>query len=191
MKTQKYHLPKITVASLLCFPYIENTKVTPVSPTENVENTKPILLGNWSEGLVLCFPCIEYCQFLFLCRNWLFLAIKHRNIWIFPPKLLFHNFIWKIGPKSYNTWYILESKIQEYYWILAQKYKLHHMWDFVKIQFLVQKLQILENLEKVLKWIWIFAPKLVKNCHFIVLFGVILGQNCDCVALKVPIFDTF
>ena len=43
----------------MCFPYIENTKVPPVSPTENVENTKPILLGDWSEGLVLCFPCNE------------------------------------------------------------------------------------------------------------------------------------
>ena len=26
---------------------------------------------------------------------------------------------------------------------------------------------------------WIFAPKLVKNCHFMIAFWVILGQNHD------------
>ena len=46
------HFELVLLDELLCFPYIENTKVTPVSPTENVENTKPILLGDWSEGTV-------------------------------------------------------------------------------------------------------------------------------------------
>ena len=38
--------------------------------------------------------------------------------------------------ESSNIWYILESKVQEYFWILAQKFKLDDLQDFVKIQFL-------------------------------------------------------
>ena len=38
--------------------------------------------------------------------------------------------------KSSNIWYILESKIQEYYSILAQKFKLDDLRNFVKIPFL-------------------------------------------------------
>ena len=38
-------------------------------------------------------------------------------------------------PKSSDIWYNLESKIQEYHWILALKFKLDDLPDFVKIQF--------------------------------------------------------
>ena len=41
-------------------------------------------------------------------------------------------------PKSLHIWYILESKIQEYYRILAQKFKLDDLPDFVKIRLLSQ-----------------------------------------------------
>ena len=71
-------------------------------------------------------------QFLFLSQNWLILTVKKRNIWIFAPKLVQNcHFMVLLGailgqngdfwPKNSNIWYILESKIQEYYWILAQK----------------------------------------------------------------------
>ena len=84
-------------------------------------------------------------------QNQLFLAVKNRNIWIFAPKLFKNcNFmvqVWAIlGQnrddlvlKSSNIWYILESKIQEYYWILAQKFKLDDLREFVKIQFFRQQ----------------------------------------------------
>ena len=56
-------------------------------------------------------------------------------------------FIWAIlgqnrddfWPKSYNIWYILEAKIQEYFWILAQKFKLDDLPDFVKNSIFEQK----------------------------------------------------
>ena len=62
----------------------------------------------------------------------------------------------------------------------------------VKGPFLVQKLQILEKLEKwsifilCQNWIflavknrniWIFAPKLVNNCHFMIFISAILSQK--------------
>ena len=60
---------------------------------------------------------------------------KNQTIWIFAPKLvknchyviLFKAIFGRIHdfwPKSSNIWYILESKIEEYYWILAQKFKI-------------------------------------------------------------------
>ena len=36
-------------------------------------------------------------------------------------------------PKNCNICYILESKIQEYYLVLAPKFKLEDLLDFVKI----------------------------------------------------------
>ena len=68
-------------------------------------------------------------KFLFLCQNWLFLEVKKSPKLV--KKLSFHHgFIWAIldqnrdfWPKNSNIWYILGSKIQEYYWILAQKFK--------------------------------------------------------------------
>ncbi len=92
---------------------------------------------------------LKNCQFLFLFQNWRFLAVKNSEIWIFAPKLVknlsFHVFrqFWiKI-----NSW--KARKIVNFYFFCQ-------IWLFLTIK----------N-----RNIWIFAPKLVKNCHFIDWFG--------------------
>ena len=88
-------------------------------------------------------------QFLFLCQNWLFLAVKKNRLWIFTPKLeskiviswfYLGNFCGQnrvdFWSKSSNIWNIFDSKTQEYFWILALKFKLDDLRDFIRIQFL-------------------------------------------------------
>ena len=75
----------------------------------------------------------------FLRLNWSELMVLH--IWAILGQNL--NF-W---PISCNIWYILENKIQEYHWILAQKFKLDDLPDFVKIQFLDQKYDFWHSVE--------------------------------------------
>ena len=80
-------------------------------------------------------------------------------------------FIWAIlgqnrddfWPKSYIIWYILESKIQEYFWILAQKFKLDDLPDFVKIQFLNKNM----TFDTVWRWwslldVWEYIQHIIK-----------------------------
>ena len=115
---------------------------------------------------VNCFPKTTNCsklengQYLFLSQNGLFLAVKNRKIWIFAPKLAkkcdFMVFWGSIlgqnpdfWPKSFIIWYILESKIQEYYWILAKKIQIRRFARFsrfCKIKFL-DKLWLLTQCE--------------------------------------------
>ena len=87
-------------------------------------------------------------KFLNILKVFIFVSKLTTYIWIFDPKLVkklsfHHGFIWAIldqnrdfWPKVSNIGYILESKIQEFYWILAQKFKLDDLRDFVKIRYL-------------------------------------------------------
>ena len=137
-------------------------------------------------------------QFLFLCQNWRFLALKIQNAFEFLrlnwSKIVISwfnlgNFV-IFGPKNSNFWYILESKI-EIVWrkvhFFSKNYKFlkslknGQFWFCAKNEFLAVKIEIFEFLR--LNWSkivisWFYLDNLKWKLRWF-------------LALKVLIFDTF
>ena len=88
------------------------------------------------------YHTVSMLQFLF--KNGKFLkSLKNGQYLNFcayiDQKLSFAGFLWTILSQNWDIWYILESKIQEYFWILAQKFKLDYLQNFFGIKFFWQK----------------------------------------------------